>query len=79
MTRTGGEQAHPQEWFFGWSKSPLYSNHTEHTLTDDNGRRVAVGQCNRMEVDWFSWSSLTLVIGIGPLWMATRLRSKLST
>jgi hypothetical protein len=28
-----------------------------------------------MEVNWLSWSALTLAIGLGLLWIASRFRS----
>jgi hypothetical protein len=73
---------HPEDmprtsaYVFGWSESPLFSYHSEHTLIDEDGRKVTIGQCNRTEIGWFSWSSLSLVIGIGLFWAGGRLNGQ---
>jgi hypothetical protein len=71
---------HPEDmpraayYVFGWVQSPLISYHSECTLTDEHGRTGTVGRCNRLEVGWLSWSSLTLAIGGGLFWAAGKLK-----
>ena len=64
-----------EDYVFGWSDSPLFSYHNEKTLTVVNGHVIA-GRSTRMPIGWISWSSLTLVIGIGLIWLAQRLKPK---
>lgn len=72
-------RAHPdkspytEDYTLGWDFSPLAHFHGERTLkVTDAG--VAVGKSSRVSIGWISWSSLTLVVGIGLLWVASRLK-----
>jgi hypothetical protein len=62
------------DYVLGWAHSPLVHYHSECSLTDEAGRGVTVGRCDRTEIGWLSWSSLTLAAGLGLFWVAGRLR-----
>ena len=74
-------QTHPddmpytEDYVFGWSDSPLVKYHSERVLTVEKDR-VAMSQTGGGTIGWFSWSSLTLLIGVGLIWLAQRLKPK---
>jgi hypothetical protein len=69
-----GDMPRSEEFRFGWADSPLAHYRSQLTLTElpdggFTGKRAAA-----MTIGWMSWSSLTLAIGIGLLWVARKLR-----
>lgn len=63
-----------EEFRFGWADSPLFGYRSERTLDPlpDGGYKSS--QKSDMHIGWWSWSSITLVIGIGLIWAGKRLR-----
>ena len=70
-----GVMPYTEDYVFGWSNSPLVKYHRERVLTVEKDR-VAMSQSANGTIGWFSWSSLSLIIGIGLLWLAQRLKPK---
>jgi hypothetical protein len=62
-----------EDWRLGWHSSPLVHYHRERTLKLA-GDGVSVGSGLRTEVNWVSWSFLTLTAGVGLLWVARRMK-----
>ena len=68
-----GDLPYTEDYKFGWHFSPLVHHHRAKTLRLIDGR-LTVGGVMRTEVNWVSWSGLTLGVGVGLLWAAKRLK-----
>jgi hypothetical protein len=74
-------QANPQDMpartdvTLGWQPSPLFRYRSQTELLDKNGA-ISASRSVQAKLGWLSWSSATLAVGLGLLWVARRLQTK---
>jgi hypothetical protein len=64
-----------EECRLGWNRSALVLYRYESTLTEEDGQLLK-RETRELKIGWASLSSLTLVAGLGFLWMGGMFRSK---